>query len=199
MCRTRDYVLGDLWRRTRPVRSLTRMQNTARAVFASGRWQRQRSLAAQSLGSGSLASCRTCSGRSIAQNTRTRSGRSLVQNTSCEIFDQMQNTTRAVFASPFLRRHCNYKNESRQQIKHTLLNYIIYPIFYLRQVISKFYANDQWVNKKIDICQCKYSGSIPAAVFCRLFHPRRCRLPPLLPSPIILSPDSSQVAAPRST
>jgi len=86
---------------------------------SAGRWQRQHSLAAQGLGSGSLACCRTRSEQNFAQNTRIRSGRSLAQNTSCDIFHSMQNTARAVFSSPFLRRHCNYKNKSRQQIKHT--------------------------------------------------------------------------------
>ncbi len=53
---------------------------------------------------------------------RTRPGQSLAQITSWAIFGEMQNTSRVVFyrpVLPFLRRHCNYKNESRQQIKHT--------------------------------------------------------------------------------
>jgi len=41
---------------------------------SAGRWQQQCSSAAQGLGSGSLACCRTRSGRSFAQNTRIRSG-----------------------------------------------------------------------------------------------------------------------------
>ena len=48
--------------------------------------------------------------------------------------------------------------------------------------------------KKIDICRRKYSGSIPAAVLFRSFHPCCCCLPPLLlihpplKPPVILSP-----------